>query len=77
MKTNITLKLEADLVREARVLAAQKGTSVSRLLAEELEGLIRREKAYEAAKRRALARLEKGFDLAWTPPAHRDALHER
>lgn len=77
MKTNITLKLEADLVREARVLAAQKGTSVSRLLAEELEGLIRREKAYEAAKRRALARLEKGFDLGWTPPANRDALHER
>lgn len=77
MKTNITLKLDANLVREARILAAAEGTSVSRLLADRLEDLVRQRKAYDTARRRALARLRKGFDLRWTPPRSRDELHER
>jgi hypothetical protein len=76
-KANITLSVDAELLREARILAAQEGTSVSRLLADRLEDLIRRNKAYEAARRRAVARLRKGFPLEWTPPRSRDALHER
>ena len=77
MKSNITLKVDSDLVREAKVLAARRGPSVSRLLADHLEELIRRDKAYEASKRRALQRLEKGFDLRWTPAEDRSELHER
>ena len=77
MKANITLRLDADLIREAKVLAAQRGTSVSRMLAEQLEELVRRDKDYVAAQRRALARLEKGVDLGWQPPGSRDELHER
>ena len=77
MKTNITLRLEADLIREAKVMAAQRGSSVSRMLAEQLEELLRRERDYESAKRRALARLEKGIDLDWEPAGSRDELHER
>ena len=77
MKSNITLRLDAGLIREAKVLAAQRGTSVSRMLAEQLEELVRREKDYGAAKRRALARLEMGFDLGWEPAGSRDELHER
>ena len=33
MKTNVTLKLDADLLREARVVAAEEGRSISALLA--------------------------------------------
>jgi len=77
MKANITLRLDGELIREAKVLAAQRGTSVSRMLAEQLEELVRREKDYVAAERRALARLEEGLDLDWSPPASRDELHER
>ena len=77
MKTNITLKLDAKLVREAKVVAAQRGTSVSRLLTRQLEEVIRKDKAYESAKRRALTRLQKGFNLRWTPPTTRHELHER
>ena len=77
MKTNITLKVDAELLREAKVFAARRGTSVSKLLAEQLEDLIRRDRAYGAAQRRALARLEEGYDLGWSPPATRDELHER
>jgi hypothetical protein len=77
MKTNITLKIEADLLREARVLAAEEGTSISALLATRLEQIVRERKGYDLARKRALARLRKGFDLHWTPPSSRDELHER
>jgi predicted transcriptional regulator len=77
MKTNVTLKLDSDLLREARVLAAEEGRSVSALLTDRLEGVVRDRKAYEKARRRALARLREGLDLRWTPPKSRDELHER
>ena len=77
MKTNITLKLDSDLLREARVLAAEEGRSISGLLAERLESMVRERKAFDKARRRALARLRDGFDLRWTPPTSRDELHER
>jgi hypothetical protein len=77
MKINITLKLDADLLREARVMAAQEGTSVSAMLAARLEKIVRERRAYDSARRRALARLKQGFDLRWTPPRSRDELHER
>lgn len=77
MKANITLKLDADLLREIRVLAAEEGTSISALLADRLEQLVRDRKTYDRARKRALARLREGFDLQWTPPRSRDELHER
>ncbi len=77
MKANVTLKLDAGVIREAKVIAAQEGTSVSALLADKLEKLVREHKAYDHARKRALARLRKGFDLRWTPPGSRDELHER
>lgn len=77
MKTNVTLKLDADLLREARVIAAEEGRSVSALLTERLELLVRERKAFDRARRRALARLRDGLDLGWTPPQSREELHER
>ncbi|MBI3491662.1 MAG: hypothetical protein HY047_07780 [Acidobacteria bacterium] len=77
MKTNITLKLDADIIREARVVAAKEGKSVSALLAEQLEKVVRDRKGYEEARDREMERLRKGLDLGWTPPKSRDELHER
>lgn len=77
MKANITLKIEADLLREVRILAAEEGTSISALLAVRLEQAVRERKGYNQARRRAMARLRRGFDLRWTPPRSRDELHER
>lgn len=34
-------------------------------------------RTFASARRRAVARLRKGIDLRWTPPASRDALHDR
>ncbi len=77
MKTNVTLKLDADLLREARILAAEEGRSISALLAEQIDAMVRERKTFDKARRRALARLRTGLDLRWTPPRSRDELHER
>jgi hypothetical protein len=77
MKSNITLKLDSDLLREAKILAAENGTSLSAMLAERLEQIVRERKSYEQARRRALARLREAKDRYWTPPKSRDELHER
>lgn len=77
MKTNVTLKLDAKLLKEARILAAEEGSSISGLLASKLEELVRERKGYDRARRRALARLRIGIDLGWKRPRSRDELHER
>ena len=77
MKTNVTLKLDSGLLRRARVLAAEEGSPISALLTDRLEGMVRERKAFDKARRSALARLRHGLDLGWTPPRSRDELHER
>jgi hypothetical protein len=77
MKTNVTLKLDSALLQEARVVAAEEGRSISALLTDRLEAIVRERKAFDEARRRALARLREGIDLQWSPPKSRDELHER
>jgi Family of unknown function (DUF6364) len=71
MKTNVTLKIESDLLREARILAAEQNTSISALLAGLLQHAVQQRKRYDKASRRAIARLREGYDLRWTPPSAR------
>jgi len=77
MKTNITLRLDSSLLREAKSLAAEDGTSISAMLAARLEEIVRQRKTYEWARKRALARLREGMNLERTPRRSRDELHER
>ena len=77
MKSNITLKIDRELLRKARVLAAEEGTSVSALVAAQLDQVVHRRRGYDRARRTALARLKTGYDLDWTPPKGRDELYER
>ena len=77
MKTNVTLKLDSELLREVKILAAQNGSSISAMLSDSLERLIRDRASYAEARKRAQARLRKGMDLGWTPARSRDELHER
>lgn len=62
-KQNLTIQLEKETVRKAKVLAARRGTSVSRLVAEIIECEVAHDEAYEMAKQRALAFLQRGFHL--------------
>ena len=76
IRQNLTIQLNQDLIRRARILAAKRATSVSRLVASELERLVGDEDAYEAARRSALRDLDVGFHLGGRR-IHRDELHER
>jgi hypothetical protein len=77
MKTNVTLKLDADLLREARILAAEEGTSISAMLADRVEALVREHRGFDRARRRALSRLRHAAPLGWQRPGSRAELHER
>lgn len=77
MKQNITLAVDKDLLKKARVLAAKRETSVSKLLSEQLARIVSEDNQYEASKKKALPRLKRGFHLGGRILATRDELHER
>ena len=75
-RRNLTLQLHEDTIRLAKVLAAKRGTSVSGLVAHELEQLVARDARYEEARRRAteiMAESAPRGGRSW----RRDELHER
>jgi hypothetical protein len=76
---NITLALPKELLLKVKLLAVRRETSVSGLLASELEKLVRRDEAYEHARQRNLLLLEKGIDFGTGGELSlgRDTLHER
>jgi hypothetical protein len=76
-KQNVTISLSRRVLKKAKILAARRETSISGLLAQEIESLVGEEEAYERAERQALALLDKGFHLGGVLRATRDELHER
>lgn len=77
MKQNITLALDREVLVAARVFAAQQGTSVSAMLAEELVEKIGSNRRYEHSKQIALAMLEQPWSLGGQGVDDREALHDR
>jgi hypothetical protein len=76
-KQNITLSIPKSVLRRMKVLAAQRQTSVSRLLTQAVESMLAEETEYEAARKRQSILLEKGFKLGFREPSSREELHER
>ena len=76
-RQNVTVSLSADVVRKAKVLAARRGSSISALLAEQIESIVGADEAYERSARAALAKLDKGYHLGGVIKASREDLHER
>jgi hypothetical protein len=76
---NITLALPKALVKKAKVIAAERETSLSALLAGLLKELVTNDEEYDRARQEHMAILARGFSLGtggkatWT----RDELHER
>jgi hypothetical protein len=77
MKQNITITLDKELIRTGKMIAAQKGTSLNRMLRLELEKMIRNAKQYDTAKQKALAAMRGGFHSGMDCYPSRDELHER
>ena len=57
-KQNITLRLSKQTIHKARVLAAQRSTSISGLLTSQIEQLTETEDDYDRAMRDAFALME-------------------
>jgi hypothetical protein len=53
-RRNLTLQLDDEIIHQAKILAAKRGTSISGLVARELELLVARDARYEQARRRAV-----------------------
>ncbi len=77
IKQNVTVSLTRQTLRKAKILAARRGSSISGLLAEQIEVLVGEEEAYERAERQAMALLDQGFHLGGVIRASRDEWHER
>lgn len=75
-RRNLTLKLDEDVIRRAKVLAAKRGTSVSGLMAHELEQLVAQDARYEEAWRRA-TEIMAGSVPRGGRTWQRDELHDR
>ena len=60
---NLTLKLPTDTIRKAKVLAAERGGSISALVTTKIEELVGEDAQYHAARRRALEWLSRGWHL--------------
>jgi hypothetical protein len=76
-KQNVTISLSRETLRKAKILAARRETSISGLLANQIEVLVGDEEAYERAERQALELLNQGFHLGGVIRATRDELHAR
>jgi hypothetical protein len=75
-RANLTLQLDAEVIRRARIVAAKRGTSVSALAATQLTELVDEDERVELARGRAEAILKKAAARGgrnWT----RDELHDR
>ncbi len=53
MRQNVTVQLEQEVIAHAKILAARRGTSVSQLVARQIEDLVESDARYEAAWERA------------------------
>jgi hypothetical protein len=79
-KQNVTIRLDRGTIRKAKMLAARRKTSLSELLARQIEHLAGEgisDEAYERAMRQALALLDQGFHLGGGGSMSRDGVHER
>jgi hypothetical protein len=77
VKRNLTVQLDEVTIQRARVLAAQRATSISALVAAEIERLVEEADGYDRAKAAALAQLRRGFHLGGGPIPGREERHAR
>ena len=75
-KQNLTIQLSRPTIAKVKLLAVVRETSISQLVADVIEDLIREDDRYQEAQRMAERLLRKGFHLRGSKVS-RDELHER
>jgi hypothetical protein len=74
---NVTITLEEDVLRWAKIRAASEDTSVSRMLGEELRRQMLTDQSYELAKKRFQTRAVKPLKSSNATYPSRESLYER
>lgn len=74
---NITLSIDEGILKQARVVAAERGESVSAMLRRELVQLVEEQFGYSSARERATRRLKRGTSLGTKRLPAREELHDR
>jgi hypothetical protein len=75
-KRNLTIQLDEETIRHARVVAAHRGVSVSGLVSQQLSELVEADARYEHARQVALDAMA-GAVGRGAPAWRREELHER
>lgn len=76
MTSNVTLRIDNELLRKVRHRAVDEDLSLSAWVSKLLERTVAEEESREAARTRALRRLNRGYRLGGQPLS-REAVHER
>jgi len=76
MTKNVTLRMDEAILRKCRHAAVDEDKSLSQWIADQLVKAVSAKEAYQETRKKALKRLEKGFDLGGTPLS-RDEVYER
>jgi hypothetical protein len=77
MKRNLTIQLDESTIKKARVVAARRSTSISRLVTEEIERAAERDNYWEIAQKSALSQLKRPFRMGRGQLPKRETLHQR
>lgn len=77
MKRNLTVQLDEETIKKAKIVAAKRSTSVSGLLVAEIERLVADDEAFDRGRAFALTRLARPRRLGGGALPERDSLHER
>jgi len=77
MKQNITVQLDQSIIRDAKVLAAKRSSSLSKFLSDQIQLIAAQESDYEHNKKLALARLDRGYSLGGGKTPKREELYNR
>jgi hypothetical protein len=76
MLKNVTLRLNAGLLKRCRYAALEEDKSLSQWVADLMTEAVRERDRFNEAKDRALQRLDEGFALGGQPLT-REQMHER
>lgn len=75
---NVTIQLDEDLIRDAKVLAAEKGMSLSAMVAQEIRERLAARARRERARQVAVQSMAEAAEAGRTAPRWtREELHER
>jgi hypothetical protein len=76
-KQFLAIRLDRQTIQKAKILAARRSTSISGLVARQMEILVGEQEAYERAERQTLTLLDPGFALGDAMRVAREEFHER